>query len=137
MPEIEVGAAVLYIPSLIHQLDMDCKGDLLFEFHHTNAVGGVRAGDVADPKQCGKIQAKNKDGHYEMTSGHVLKAGKAKRPWPARVVRVNADGTCDLDIDHPFGGFTLHYPDRDAHPDAAGIRHDPKKSPHTFHCDGE
>jgi hypothetical protein len=79
-------------------------------------------------------------------SGHPITHGLPIDAWDAWVIGVNADGTVDLEIAHPFGqsvrgqrrALQMHAkPDRGAHPDAPGIKHDAGKGLHTWHFEGE
>ena len=78
-------------------------------------------------------------------SGHEVYHDGPISKWKAWVVQVNPDGSADLDIAHPHGwykpedgkrdGFiTMTCPDRNHHPDAPGVPHDPTgKRMHSFH----
>ena len=151
MSDLKAGDRVLYSPDLCHATS--CRvlpggsAETLFHFRHkkAGARGGPngpthhRKGDRASlhPNAKGVVLLRNDAGVLETHDGHEIEPDVPRSYWPAVVARVNADGTADLDIEHPQGGITLHCPDRDHHPGAPGVPHDPKKAPHTFHLAGE
>ncbi len=141
--ELKVGAHVLYAPHLDHCLETDHKGNALFHFHFESEPGTEKT--VHLPAH-GAV-SRDGDGRLVTATGHAIRPGRAKRGWDAVVARVNEDGSADLTITHPFGqkkpgevggAVTLHYPDRDAHPEAPGIPRDPSgQAPHSFHLPEE
>lgn len=140
MPEIKVGDKVWYVPCVqTHWLDRDARGDPVFHFVHAGDGPPVvrfqkRAAEgdpvprghfavchpesehaaKADQLPLGRVERRDADGTLHTSKGHKLKPSRHVRAWEATVVRVNADGSCDLDIQHPNGYETHHKPDREA-----------------------
>lgn len=165
---VQVGDKVLYSPDHCHAFDRpkadskyDVHGGLAFTFVHAedtrgNAASGTHPGYPARKKgepvdmlaSCSthdasgaltlQLPVKDKSGKLVTAQGHAIAPGRPVEYWPATVIAVNADGSADLEVEHPNGYVTLHYPGRAAHPDAPGIKYDPvNKGPHTFHLPGD
>ncbi len=110
LPALRVGQRVLYVPHIDHHLDADFRGEALFAFHFAQeSPGRHRAGDRVPLKQHGAL--KREGDHLVTGSGHRVQPGKPLAPWPATVRKLNADGSAELDIRHPFGAYTMHVPD--------------------------
>jgi len=164
MAELKVGDKVLYSPDLIHAAGSfrayyaDGEHKHLFHYVHVaepdGAPGAPKSAQVGRPANLGEVgQFKSfdaKTGILRTHGGHVIKVAGPVMHWPAEVVRVNADGTCDLEIKHPNGFAVFRCPDRTPYQgplpppanhllpeDRPGVRYDKKKAPHTFHLEGD
>jgi hypothetical protein len=170
MSTIKAGDGVLYVPGHEYHLDRDGRGNLLFHFHHDEGhpALGIHRGDVADVRaaqtQAGAKQPLVRVGGRLLTAaGHPVVPGNPLRPWKARVVQVNADGSADLAVEHPHGCAVLGLPARrlrrldlvsespnedgtinrvyrQVFPNAAapGVPHDPTGTvPHSYHLPQE
>lgn len=169
MSEIKVGDEVLYSPDHCHatlKLSQvqhrfgkgtdDDPFDHGYLFHYRHLEHGARnLGDgkpvhhkKGDPVQLHAqegLRLEKVNGVLHTHDGHPVTPSHPKQYWAAKVLRVNDDGTCDLEIRQPGASVVgdmvvtvMHQcPDRENHPDAPGIPHDPKKAPHTFHLPGE
>lgn len=137
-PTVSVGQEVLYSPHACHQFDKDHRGRHVFHFVHEhdapNNVVAYKKGDVVqDHAQLGLWQ-KKENGCIHTAGGHVIRPHKARSSWKAVVREVFADGTVALDIAHPCGGITLHYPDHGA---SEGLPYDPDGAEHTWHLSSD
>jgi hypothetical protein len=138
---LQPGDKVLYVPCVeTHWHDRDHRGDLVFEFvHHEDGPPAhatrahqrskkgeaIRAGafaiihpdsphaELAHGLPLGRIETRDKDGVLTTSKGHKIRPHRHTKAWDAVVVRVNADGTVDLDIIHPNGYEIHHKPDRE------------------------
>ena len=155
MAEVKVGDQVWYVAHVCHALDFDRNGARVFHFVHAkDSVDKSRkAGDHAEVDNAGvlgKFGQRDADGHIQAGDSHFIKPHRPRAYWPATVRAVNADGTCDLDVQHPNSFQIMHYPDRDPHPrpdqlpanyvppeERPGVPHDPAKGLHSFHLEGE
>jgi hypothetical protein len=140
MADVKPGDRVLYVPDLCHWHNTDRHGELVFQFCHEKGSRGGKPGQPIAPqdvKKLGRVESRNEAGHLVTSAGHVVRPDKPLFYWEARVERVHADGSADLTVFHPNGAVTYAYPDRQAHPQAPGVRRDPAKALHTFHVEGE
>ena len=149
MPEFAEGQVVLYHPHLDHALDDGADRKPVFHWVHAKDAPryGVKAGESVDWNHVGEIDKRDATirepqgkGWHDGASlkpggpeGFTLRPGKPKHLWLAVVKKVNADGTCDLEIEHANGCSHHLVPDRAQFPDAKGLAYDATAStPHTF-----
>jgi hypothetical protein len=141
--DLKPGDRVLYVPHLDYHLDMVATPQGLgLAFHHHYAdshpnPAQPQKGDVVDVSRVGALRKVDGKLTTQSGQGRVIVPGRPVKYWNATVVRVNADGSADLEIRHPIGCVTLIVPDRGNHPEAPGVPHDPAKGLHTFHIEGE
>lgn len=149
-PTVAVGDKVWYVPSLIHQLDTDQRGERVFRYvfsgNSRNKKIFYRDGSLVENFGIlGNRWTRIGDGEYKTIGGHVLKLVGPGKPWPALVREVFPDGTVALDVAHPQGGsitkghsifqtgsfITLHYPQ---HGSTGGLPYDAAGTkPHSWH----
>jgi len=113
-PEVKPGDTVEFTPGPEHRHDKDHRGDRCFHFEHChaapNSAHSYKKGDlVENHAELGEWQAREGDA-IRTLGGHVIRPTCPKRAWGAVVRAILADGTLALDIPHPRGCYTLHYP---------------------------
>lgn len=120
------GDEVLYVPSEAHALDKG--GNLPYAWSHAwqdERTGEV--GEILTDEEVGQqIKYVKRMGQNGSNKRKHLVAIAPQVTWPAVVTAVNADGTCDLDIEYCLEGVTHSY--KAIAEDATG------KTPHTFHA---
>lgn len=134
MPEVKVGDEVLYVPDSCHQLTKDRLGNYVFEFVHEqnapNSAHSYQKGDVVQNHgELGLLQSRE-GGVLQTMGGHRIRPTRPLYSWKAVVREVFADGTVALDVQHPRGYVTYHYP---SHGATSGLRYSPTLDPHTWH----
>lgn len=139
MAEIKVGDRVWYVAHAGHWNDSAGK-EAVFEFvHHKDGPPlprgqqhlQVKAGealpagerawgtgtDAHDKLPLGRVEEVEQRPSgmpvLHLSKGHTIRATRPLRPWEAKVIRVNADGTVDLDVLHPCGHEVHRKPDRE------------------------
>ena len=115
--DVTPETAVLYVPdAATHWNDTDERGEPLFE------LLDAKTGQPCDCLQHGI--GRDEGGRIHDYRGRTLKPGKSLRFWKAIVKAVHADGSADLEIQHPRSYRTLFYPK---------VRRSEAKENHTWH----
>lgn len=151
-----VGTAVLYVADGCHWNDVDRSGLPVFAFvlatdeppvpeGRTRRKAGEALHGPLDRLGFGRHVWTEKDGLLVFENGVKVRPAGPKAPWPATVVEYEfqeraSDGSKSrvtrpaLEVRHPCGYLTLHYPLTGP----AAVAHDPTgKQLHSYHLEGE
>jgi hypothetical protein len=163
--ELKAGDRVLYVADLGHWHEFDRLNEPVFNFvvarDSASGMGGQRRFKIGEPVDSAIVlkhidgTAKDPEGFIPLTTGHVVKPSRAKKPWPGVVreevqpaphkkamavidgketeVLIPQEGetVLVLDVLHPNGVVTLHFP-------LDSLTHDPTgETPHSYHLPEE